>query len=1011
MKKSLPLIIVILLSCGVLFAQTMEELENWTQQQTENFNAKDVVNFMNSSSSSSTHDSIIFGDSYIFSYEYSGRPVATYLDSTHFVVVYQPEYYVRHGTAVVGTVSGNTISYGDPYVFNNEWTGICYLTTLDSNHFVIAYWDYDLGNNTYYNGNCIVGTVSGENISFGAKYDFSGTVQILASYYGPTISLTSLDFSHFVLAYKDHNNFGFGASMIGTVSGNIISYGAKYVFNQGLTTNISTTSLDTNLFVIAYYDSSYYGTAIVGNVLGTNISYNSKYVFHQGGSPNYSICNLDSNHFVIVYRGLGLNPFGNVILGTLYGPEHIISYSDTYVFSYNWISNISTSRINEYQFLIAYVSNIPDTISDKGTAIVGSTLENNIVFGSESIFHQGVCIPSATTLSEDRIVVAYLYHTPGTPASFFWGKANVGIILNSPIISSVISESVCPDSITIPITVQDMNDVTDFSLIINYDTTNISFIGYQNFNTQLNEDSLSVTDINGEITIAWNSATPVSIESDTLIGLLFSATNVYNQITANFIWDDTNSYYLDSTGVSLVTIFNNGQITINPIPADAGLITGADNICQGTGELIYHIDSIPNANIYNWSLIPDTAGEIIGSDTIITINFSDSFYGEATLSVYGSNTCGDGISSSLIINVIANPTSNAGYDDEICEGESYTLSGSASNCTHTYWNTFSDGSFDDPFILNATYTPGSGDIQNGYADLVLFAYAISPCLGEVGDTMTLIIEQKPIAVAGENAEICEGGSYMLSGFANNYSSILWTTSGDGVFDDPAFLAATYSPGTDDISLSMVNLILTAYLNSPCTGEEADTLELSIINYPEQPQIPKGPIAIDLDATQTSEYTITQAANATSYEWFLEPYEVGFIGGADTIGTVYWNSGYVGLSAYVYVVAINDCGELSSDTLAISVSPVGISNSNNNKTEIRISPNPSDGSFNISIKGATNDIDLTVMNSEGQIILQKKLINTTDNFVYKIDISNNPSGNYFLKFEINNSNLYRRVIIF
>ncbi|OFY47783.1 MAG: hypothetical protein A2W85_13345 [Bacteroidetes bacterium GWF2_41_31] len=277
--------------------------------------------------------------------------------------------------------------------------------------------------------------------------------------------------------------------------------------------------------------------------------------------------------------------------------------------------------------------------------------------------------------------------------------------------------------------------------------------------------------------------------------------------------------------------------------------------------------------------------------------------------------------------------------------------------------------------------------------------------------LNLTLQHPPTAFAGEDVQICEGDSILLSGDAGNYSSIYWTTSGDGSFDDPGILTPTYYPGTNDFNAGTVDLVLIAYANLPCIGEQVDTLELFFNYYPEQPQIPAGPIAIDLDATQTSEYTITQATNSTSYEWFLEPYTAGIIEGADTIGTVYWNSGYAGLSAYVHVGAINECGEEFSDTLGISVSPVTIRDLSIKEPEINISPNPSDGRFNIAIKGTTDDVDLIVMNSVEQIILQKKLINTIDNFEITIDISNNPTGTYYLKFVINNRNIYRKVILF
>ena len=68
----------------------------------------------------------------------------------------------QYGTVIVGTVSGNSISFGSPVVFNPAY----YLftsSTFDStnNKVVIAYQDN--GNNYY--GTVIAGTVSGNSIN------------------------------------------------------------------------------------------------------------------------------------------------------------------------------------------------------------------------------------------------------------------------------------------------------------------------------------------------------------------------------------------------------------------------------------------------------------------------------------------------------------------------------------------------------------------------------------------------------------------------------------------------------------------------------------------------------------------------------------------------------------------------------------------------------------------------------------------------------------------------------
>ena len=49
--------------------------------------------------------------------------------------------------------------------------------------------------------------------------------------------------------------------------------------------------------------------------------------------------------------------------------------------------------------------------------------------------------------------------------------------------------------------------------------------------------------------------------------------------------------------------------------------------------------------------------------------------------------------------------------------------------------------------------------------------------------MLLTIWNIAAVFAGVDATICEDDSYTLSGSGTNYRSVLWTSSGDGLFDD------------------------------------------------------------------------------------------------------------------------------------------------------------------------------------------------------------------------------------
>ena len=94
-------------------------------------------------------------------------------------------------------------------------------------------------------------------------------------------------------------------------------------------------------------------------------------------------------------------------------------------------------------------------------------------------------------------------------------------------------------------------------------------------------------------------------------------------------------------------------------------------------------------------------------------------------------------------------------------------------------------------------------------------------------SVTLTQPPSILAFAGSDALICEAQSYMLSAAtAANNSSLTWTTSGDGSFDNTTVLNPTYLPGTADITAGSVTLTLTAYGITPCP-DSTDFMVLSI----------------------------------------------------------------------------------------------------------------------------------------------------------------------------------------
>ena len=120
------------------------------------------------------------------------------------------------------------------------------------------------------------------------------------------------------------------------------------------------------------------------------------------------------------------------------------------------------------------------------------------------------------------------------------------------------------------------------------------------------------------------------------------------------------------------------NVTVNPLPNPAGPITGSNNVCPGSNNIAYSIDTINNATSYTWPL-PPGANIATGAGTnSITVDFSANA-SSGDIIVWGNNLCGSGSNSPpLLVTVISLPgpaDSITGVSD-VCfgtPGESYSI--------------------------------------------------------------------------------------------------------------------------------------------------------------------------------------------------------------------------------------------------------------------------------------------------------------------------------------------------
>ena len=362
-----------------------------------------------------------------------------YVGSGKIVICYVDVSNSDHGKAIVGTISGTTITFGNPVTFTTNQIGqpsIVYNTNLGK--IVISYRDYTNSNR----GTVVVGEVSGTSITFGSPYVFRTTEtrytqlsydpnsQKIVAFYraddasnigkarvltphstsntidsvGTEVSFTSTSINNDAMEVAYDANAGKhvvyyadGAvnMKVATVNGTDVSFGSELeVLNTNPNGATLSITYDASVQkVVATYgnQNDNKGYVVVGTISGTNISVGSATAvvddyFYEG----YIIYDAAAQKNLISYRNHSQSGRGESKLITVSGTS---------------VSNIGSATIFSTDGTVSYLHNVYDSqnekvivsyktsTSNKGYSSVGSnkitttnlTEENYIGIAAEAI--------------------------------------------------------------------------------------------------------------------------------------------------------------------------------------------------------------------------------------------------------------------------------------------------------------------------------------------------------------------------------------------------------------------------------------------------------------------------------------------------------------------------------------------------------------------------------------------------------------------------------------------------
>lgn len=180
-------------------------------------------------------------------------------------------------------------------------------------------------------------------------------------------------------------------------------------------------------------------------------------------------------------------------------------------------------------------------------------------------------------------------------------------------------------------------------------SNNPALVALYCFNNQIDTLNLSNNNALNRLYCANNQLTRLNVQNGNNINLLaFDATT--NALLTCIQVDDDN--YMNTTWAAGKDAGASFSLSCGcSVPAPAGIITGNTFVssCSNQLGIIYSIDTIAFATGYSWNL-PPLANIVSNPDSNVIVVDYDAYSSSGNVTVFGTNLCGTGPSSTLLVN-------------------------------------------------------------------------------------------------------------------------------------------------------------------------------------------------------------------------------------------------------------------------------------------------------------------------------------------------------------------------
>jgi len=257
-------------------------------------------------------------------------------------------------------------------------------------------------------------------------------------------------------------------------------------------------------------------------------------------------------------------------------------------------------------------------------------------------------------------------------------------------------------------------------------------------------------------------------------------------------------------------------VTVNPLPAQPGTITGPAAPCPNTSGLTYEVPEVTGASSYTWTV--PAGWNISGGQGSRAITVTSGTVG-GTVSVYASNACGNSTTRTLTVSVgtpSVAPTGVTITNNNTCNGTDKVLTvsgGSLGTGAVWQWFTGSCGGTAAGTGTSITVDPAAGTSTTYYVRASGTCNTTACASGTVVVTPDVGTPTTPTPSA---STICQGTlSSAFTTSATNATGYVWSVTGAG-----NTVSGTGTTGTVTWSPSFSGVATVSVYATGCNGPSA-----------------------------------------------------------------------------------------------------------------------------------------------------------------------------------------------